>query len=74
VGHRLDDRGRSGRSGTTLCQCIGEFDTWFKAQILRITGVDPSKTPLGPPTAQVFSWSDKTRLHADLLAQLTVAG
>ena len=34
-----------------------EFHAWFKGQVLSLTGVDPNKTPLGPPTTQVFSWS-----------------
>jgi hypothetical protein len=33
-----------------------EFQAWFKAQLLHLTGVDPNVTPLGPPTTQVFSW------------------
>jgi hypothetical protein len=41
-----------------------EFHAWFKAQVLSLTGVDPSKTPLGPPTTQVFSWSsNETEQH-----------
>jgi hypothetical protein len=35
-----------------------EFHTWFKSQVMHLTGVDPNVTPLGPPTTQVFSWSD----------------
>ena len=34
-----------------------EFHLWFKDQVLSLTGVDPNKTPLGPPTTQVFCWS-----------------
>ena len=34
-----------------------EFQSWFKAQILHLTGVDPNVTPLGPPSAEVFAWS-----------------
>jgi hypothetical protein len=33
-----------------------EFHVWFKNEVLRLTGVDPNKTPLGPPTREVFSW------------------
>jgi len=36
-----------------------EFHVWFKDQVLSLTGVDPNKTPLGPPTTQVFSWSSQ---------------
>jgi hypothetical protein len=34
-----------------------DFDTWFKASIRHLTGVDPDSAPLGPPTTQVFEWS-----------------
>lgn len=34
-----------------------DFDVWFKNQVLSLTGVDPNKTPLGPPTREIFSWS-----------------
>jgi len=36
-----------------------EFHVWFKDQVLSLTGVDPNKTPLGPPTTQVFAWSSR---------------
>ena len=35
-----------------------EFHVWFKDQVLSLTGVDPNKAPLGPPTTEIFSWSD----------------
>jgi hypothetical protein len=35
-----------------------KFHAWFKEQVFFLTGVDPNVTPLGPPTTQVFSWSD----------------
>lgn len=35
-----------------------DFDAWFKTQVLSLTGVDPNTAPLGPPTIEVFSWSD----------------
>jgi hypothetical protein len=38
-----------------------EFHVWFKAQVLSLTGVDPSTTPLGPPTTEVFSWADSAQ-------------
>jgi hypothetical protein len=38
-----------------------EFHVWFKSQVLALTGVDPNVTPLGPPTTEVFSWSDSKR-------------
>lgn len=38
-----------------------EFDTWFKGQVRLLSGVDPDAQPLGPPTRQVYAWSDETR-------------
>jgi len=35
-----------------------EFDRWFKSQVLALSGVDPEKQPLGPPTTQIYRWSD----------------
>lgn len=35
-----------------------DFAAWFKQQILELTGVDTSATPLGPPTTLVYDWSD----------------
>jgi hypothetical protein len=37
------------------------FHVWFKSQVLALTGVDPNVAPLGPPTTEVFSWSDAKR-------------
>jgi len=33
------------------------FDTWFKAQVRALTGIDLDQQPLGPPTESVFEWS-----------------
>ncbi|HTS22501.1 MAG TPA: hypothetical protein VMN79_11920 [Casimicrobiaceae bacterium] len=33
------------------------FHVWFKNQVLSLTGVDPNKAPLGPPTTQIFAWA-----------------
>ena len=38
-----------------------QFDQWFKSGIKHLTGVDPNQDPLGPPTTQVFAWSDEGR-------------
>ncbi len=42
------------------------FHSWFKSQVLALSGVDPSQKPLGPPTAQVFTWSDSKRPNSSL--------
>ena len=34
------------------------FDVWFKQEVLRLTGVDPNKTPFGPPSEMIFCWDD----------------
>jgi hypothetical protein len=39
------------------------FEEWFKAQVLKVSGVDPSIAPLGPPTVCMF---DYPRQHANL--------
>jgi len=31
-----------------------DFDRWFKEQIMLVTGLDPTITPLGPPTEKLF--------------------
>ena len=33
-----------------------EFDEWFKAQVLELSGIDPITQPLGPPTEEIFAW------------------
>ena len=43
-----------------------EFHAWFKSQVLHLSGVDPNVTPLGPPTTQVFAWSDSERPNSNL--------
>jgi hypothetical protein len=32
------------------------FAAWFKQRVEEVTGVDPNKTPLGPPSEQVFEF------------------
>lgn len=34
-----------------------DFDVWFKEQVLALSGVDPEKQPLGPPTEEIFSFT-----------------
>ena len=45
-------------------QSAEAFDTWFKSQIGKITGVDLNAQPLGPPTKRIYAWSDEARLDA----------
>ena len=34
------------------------FHLWFKSQVEALTGVDPNIAPLGPPTRQLYAWSN----------------
>ena len=34
------------------------FAAWFKKRVEEISGVDPNKTPLGPPSQMVFDSTD----------------
>jgi len=45
-----------------------EFDSWFKEQVRHLSGVNPDTEPLGPPTKQVFAWSDAQRPNSNLYA------
>ena len=37
------------------------FESWFKQEILRLTGVDLNQMPLGPPSEKIFEWADVER-------------
>jgi hypothetical protein len=41
------------------------FESWFKQEILRLTGVDLNQTPLGPPSEKIFEWADVEREGTD---------
>lgn len=34
------------------------FESWFKHEVLRLTGVNLNHTPLGPPSEKIFEWTD----------------
>jgi hypothetical protein len=34
-----------------------EMETWFKGRIRELTGIDPDREPLGPPTETLLDWS-----------------
>jgi hypothetical protein len=44
-------------TGPKYAIATDQFASWFKAQVLTLSGVDPSRNPLGPPTTEVFHWS-----------------
>lgn len=52
-------------SSAAFAQSQEEFALWFKNMITDMSGVDPSRTPKGPPTTLVYEWSDtpQTRAH-----------
>jgi hypothetical protein len=35
------------------------FDRWFKDRIENLTGIDPDREPLGPPTETLFEFSER---------------
>jgi hypothetical protein len=32
------------------------YDRWFKDRIQQLTGINPDRDPLGPPTEAIFEW------------------
>ena len=50
AGRAIDD------AATEYAAATEPFEAWFKAQVLKISGIDAGKAPLGPPTACVFDW------------------
>lgn len=49
-------------SAQKYARATDEFASWFKGQVMTLSGVDPSVAPLGPPTTEVFRWSGNARL------------
>jgi hypothetical protein len=41
------------------------FDRWFKDQVMLISGVNPEREPLGPPTQCIFDSSPTERSSAE---------
>jgi len=44
-------------SAQEYAQASDAFASWFKDQVLTLSGVDPTVAPLGPPTTEVYRWS-----------------
>ena len=38
-------------------QSTDPFASWFKERVVELSGVDPNRTPLGPPSEMVFDSS-----------------
>lgn len=45
-------------ASSAFAQSQEGFALWFKQQIQRLSGVDPSRMPEGPATQLVYEWSD----------------
>lgn len=50
----VDDPERAAR---TYGESTDPFDVWFKQRVIEVSGVDPNKTPLGPPSEEIFQFS-----------------
>jgi hypothetical protein len=44
------------RVARTYQESQDPFDVWFKRRVIEVSGVDPEKTPLGPPSEQIFEF------------------
>jgi hypothetical protein len=44
------------RAARVYAQSTEPFDLWFKQRVNEVSGVDPSRTPLGPPSEQIFDF------------------
>ena len=53
-------------AGSRYAASSDAFDEWFKNRVLELTGIDLNSTPLGPPTEQVFAWSDNSIARSNL--------
>jgi hypothetical protein len=53
-------------AGARYAASSDEFAAWFKRRVLELSGVDLNNAPLGPPTRQVFAWSDPAVSRSNL--------
>jgi hypothetical protein len=44
------------RVARTFGESTEPFDLWFKQRVIEVSGVDPNRTPLGPPSEQIFDF------------------
>ena len=51
-----------------FAETTDEFDSWFKAHVQSLSGVDLNTAPLGPPTTEVFAWSDNDKPGSNQIA------
>lgn len=45
-----------GRAARTYSESAEPFDVWFKQRVIEVSGVDPNRSPLGPPSEQIFDF------------------
>lgn len=57
-----------GESAPKYAAASDGFASWFKDQVKALSGVDPSKAPLGPPTKEVYRWSASPELASTFAA------
>ena len=62
----LTDVDDAAQAAVRYASSSSAFDSWFKQQVLALTGVDLCEQPLGPPTTQVYAWADDRRTHSEL--------
>jgi hypothetical protein len=48
--------GHPEKTGAAYAASELPFEAWFKKEVLRITGIDPAREPLGPPTETLLDW------------------
>ena len=44
------------RAARTYAESKDPFDLWFKQRVIELSGIDPNRTPLGPPSEQIFDF------------------
>lgn len=45
-------------AGNAFASSKKPYDVWWKSEVLRLSGVNPEKAPLGPPTEKIFHWNE----------------
>lgn len=45
------------RAAKTYAESTSPFDVWFKQRVIELSGIDPNRTPLGPPSEKIFEFT-----------------
>lgn len=48
-------------AGSEFAKSKKPYDVWWKSEVMRLSGINPEETPLGPPTEKVFEWDKPTK-------------